>query len=155
VTTNGFLAENLKNVRHRTSGRKIMLTAWHWPDRLTTFVYNAASPMMQHMTQRCPTYIDTAHGADPYIYLQPYLGFISSYRFVNHTLFRQCFPSTWQLSSNIYMEYSSDDIAAARSLQFAMVRLLVDTRANNAWQSMFHQYINRAYCLNPFLCYLI
>jgi hypothetical protein len=90
------------------------------------------------ITQRCPTYIDTAHGADPYIYLQQYLGFISSYRFVNHTLFRQCLSSTWQLSSNIYMEYSSDDIAAARSLQFAMVRLLVDTRADNTWQFIFH-----------------
>ncbi|KAG2104283.1 hypothetical protein BD769DRAFT_1676267 [Suillus cothurnatus] len=40
------------------------------------------------------------------------------------------------------MEYPSDDIAAARSLQFAMVRLLVDMRANDNQQFMFHQYIS-------------
>jgi hypothetical protein len=34
---------------------------------------------------------------------------------------------------SLYMEYSSDDITAARSLQFAMVRLLVDMRVNDNW----------------------
>jgi len=47
------------------------------------------------------------------------------------------------------MDYSSDDIAAARSFQFATVCPLVDMRANNStWQLVFHQYIYSAYCPN-------